>query len=114
MPLLPLFIWTLTAAPTVRPWSASRLPVETLTSWIASSPGTYAETCGSHTLVAVAPSIRMLFEFREVPLALKVRACSSRRVLLPGPGADQRDAARSRPRVWFDSDHIGPIDSAMP
>jgi hypothetical protein len=29
------------------------------------------------------------------------RACSSRRVLLPGLGADRREAARSRPRVWF-------------
>ena len=33
------------------------------------------------------------------------RAWSSRRVLLPGLGADQRQAARSRPRVWF---WIGP------
>src|SRR6202023_2860512 len=28
-------------------------------------------------------------------------AWSSRRVLLPGLGADRREAARSRPRVWF-------------
>src|SRR6266581_7414964 len=86
MPLLPLFIWTLTAAPPVRPWSASRLPVETLTSWIASSPGTYAETCGSHTLVAVAPSIRMLFEFREVPLALKEGRAPPDAFFYLGPG----------------------------
>jgi len=36
-------------------------------------------------------------------------AWSSRRVLLPGPGADRREAARSRPGVWFWLwNHIGP------
>ena len=42
------------------------------------------------------------------------RAWSSRRVLVPGPGADQREAARPHPRIWFWFGHIGPIDSAMP
>jgi hypothetical protein len=43
-----------------------------------------------------------------------MRRGSSRRVLLPGLGTDQREAARSRPGVWCLLDHIGPIDPAMP
>src|SRR5437762_4196794 len=42
------------------------------------------------------------------------RAWSSRRVLLPGYGADQREAVGPHPGFGFRFDHIGPIDSALP
>lgn len=40
-------------------------------------------------------------------------ACSFRRAIYRGKGADQREAAYL-PRVNRFEDHIGPIDSAMP
>src|SRR5258708_39750479 len=42
------------------------------------------------------------------------RAWSSRRVLLLGHGADQREGAGAASGFGFWFDHIGPIDSAMP
>src|SRR5258708_38912769 len=42
------------------------------------------------------------------------RAWSSRRVLLLGHGADQREGAGAASGFGFWFDHIGPIDCAMP
>ena len=59
--------------PPDRPMSASNVLVTTLTVSIASSAGTYAATCGSHRLFEIAPSMRIAFAFRVVPLELKPR-----------------------------------------
>src|SRR5690242_7597183 len=66
--LVPLLMWTFTARPPANPCAGSMLPVTTLTCSIDSSPGTYPTTYGSHTLLALAPSMRMLFMLRGVPL----------------------------------------------
>jgi hypothetical protein len=48
--------------------------VTTLTDSRDSSAGTYAVTCGSHRLVLLTPSIRVLFELRLAPFTLNTSA----------------------------------------
>ena len=71
---MPLLICTLIAAPPASPCSASKLLVTTLTVSIDSSAGTYATTCGSHTLVELTPSMRVLLPWLLAPLTLNVSA----------------------------------------
>ena len=58
------------AALPARPWSASRLAVETVTVSMASRPGTYPVSCDIQPLMALAPSMRVFDAPCVVPLTL--------------------------------------------